>query len=242
MIQCLILAGGLGTRMKSVTDAMPESLPKALIPIHGKPFAHHQLEWLARSGVQSVVYSIGYRGDAIRESVGDGSRFGLSVRYVDEGKDLRGTGGAIRLAADSGLLEEDFFVLYGDSYLPIPYRPIWDFYQTRKEGALMTVLKNQGLWDASNVVFRDGRVVLYDKTLGDRKPAEMVYIDYGLSVLSRGRVMREISANEKSDLAAFFTRASREGSLLGYEVKERFYEIGSPQGLADLEQLLKTRS
>jgi NDP-sugar pyrophosphorylase family protein len=227
----IILAAGLGTRMKQWT----ETIPKALIPVHGKPFAHHQLAWLARSGVTSVVYSIGHMGDRIRDAVGDGRSFGMKIQYVDEGTNLRGTGGAVRMAVDLGVMDPDFLVLFGDSYLPIELKPIVDYYQTRPEGALMTVLRNQGLWDASNVIYRDGRVVLYDKTLKDRKPPEMVYIDYGLSILNREAVRAEIPSDRKTDLAEFFHQRSLTGKLAGYEVKQRFFEIGSPQGLADFE-------
>lgn len=232
--QCLILAGGLGTRMKQWT----EDMPKALIPVHGEPFAYHQLAWLAKSGVRSVVFSIGYKGERIREAVGDGSRWGLEVSYVDEGKDLRGTGGAVRLCVESGRMAETFWVLYGDSYLPIELPPIGDHFARSGCHTLMTVLKNQGQWDASNAIYRDGQVVLYDKTLGDRKPPDMTYIDYGLSILTRETVRERIPADRKSDLAEYFTAASRTGALAGFEVTERFYEIGSPQGLADFEAFL----
>jgi len=95
-VQCLILAGGLATRLRPVT----ETVAKAVMPVAGRPFAEYQLEWLARAGVTDVVYAIGFHGDQIRAAVGDGSRFGIRVTYVDEGEILLGTGGAVRLAYD----------------------------------------------------------------------------------------------------------------------------------------------
>lgn len=233
-MQCLILAGGLGTRIRAISG----DRPKALLPIHGKPFVQHQLEWLARQGVGEVVLSIGHRGAMIREAVGEGASFGLAVRYADEGDDLRGTAGAIRFALDRGLLAPGFFVLYGDSYLPIDYPPVW---AASGEGRhlTMTVLKNDGRWDRSNVLFRGGRVVLYDKRHPDPAAAGIDYIDYGLSVVTADCIRAQVPTGGKADLADIFAAESRAGALRGFEVFERFYEIGSPQGIEDLAAYLE---
>ena len=228
-MQCLILAGGLGTRMRPLTDGCP----KTLLPVRGKPFAYHQVRWLASQGVTEIVYSIGHQGDQIRD-YWESEPAPVGIRYVDEGDRLRGTGGAIRLAFDQGVLAESFFVTYGDSFLPVALPPVWSAYQSSGRPALMTVLRNDGRWDRSNVVYEDGRVVLYDKTGG----LEMHYIDYGLSVVSRGLFEY---APESFDLAALLNDLSLRGELAGYEVSERFYEIGSPGGLQDLEQYLVGR-
>src|SRR6185369_10392492 len=114
-MQCVILAGGIGSRMWPET----RTVPKTLLPVAGRPFAHWQLEWLSRSGIDSVVYCLGYLAEDVRTFVGDGRQFGLKVSYVDEGEALRGTAGALRLALDSGVLDEDFLVLYGDSWLQV---------------------------------------------------------------------------------------------------------------------------
>src|ERR1017187_8690309 len=106
-MQCVILAGGLGTRMWPET----KSIPKTLLPIAGTPFATWQLSWLARSGIDSVVYCVGHLGQLIRDHVSDGSCWGLSVRYVDEGDRLRGTAGALRLASDENGLGGEVLVL-----------------------------------------------------------------------------------------------------------------------------------
>lgn len=235
-MQCAILAGGLGTRIAAVS---PE-LPKALIPVAGEPFAHHQLSLLAGAGIRDVVYCIGHRGAAIRRFVGDGSRWGLQVRYVDEGDALRGTAGALRLAIDAGALAPSFFVLYGDSYLPVDYGAVWNaFERANDKAALLTVFRNEEKWDRSNVLFENGEVLLYDKARKDPRASRMVYIDYGLSVFHRETVERHVPAGRMSDLADVYRDLSVAGLLAGYEVHERFYEIGSPAGLEDLRRHLQ---
>jgi protoporphyrinogen oxidase/choline kinase len=199
----------------------------------GKPFVHYQLEWLASEGITDVVYSIGYRGGAIRDYVGDGSRWGIRAVFVDEGEQLLGTAGALRLAFDQGVLEPTFAVLYGDSYLRISLPAMWQRFEASGQPALMTVLRNEGRWDRSNVIYRDGQVVLYDKNAG---PQSMQHIDYGISLLRRDVIEQEVPAGQRSDLAPLLNRLSREGRVAGFEATERFYEIGSPQGLADFEQ------
>jgi NDP-sugar pyrophosphorylase family protein len=232
-MQCVILAGGLGTRMRERGG----DLPKAMIPVLGKPFLFYQLEWLARQGVRRVILSIGYRGKMISQAVADGSQFGLSVAYSDEGNVPRGTGGALRLAADLGLLGQSFFVLYGDSYLPIELAPIW---QTSEYGRIctMTVMRNLGKWDKSNVVFRGGQLVVYDKYAQDPHALGMDYIDYGLSILTRNVIADNLTPGQVTDLAHILNRLSIEGRLRGHEVFERFYEVGSPEGLSDFEKYI----
>ncbi len=227
-MQCVILAGGLGTRMRPLT----ETCPKTLLPVHGRPFAWHQMHWLAAQGVTDVVYSIGHHGEMIRQYWEQEPSPVPSIRYVDEGQELRGTGGALKLALESGVLAESFFVTYGDSYLPVQFAPVWEAFHASDMPALMTVLRNGGRWDRSNVIYKNGRVVLYDKQ-GD---ASMEYIDYGLSAMHRA-LLAGITENV-FDLAAIFHELSMRGQLAGFEVSERFYEIGSPQGLHDLEEYL----
>jgi NDP-sugar pyrophosphorylase family protein len=232
-MQCVVLAGGLGTRMGAWTERMP----KALIPVGGRPFAELQMQWLASQGVTDVVYSIGYRGDMLRDALGDGSRWGLPIRYVDEGDDLRGTGGALRLAADHNALDDAFLVLYGDSFLPVDFTDVFTAFVTSSQPALMTVFRNDGQWDRSNASYAEGRV-RYDK----RRPSpDMHYIDYGLSALIRDVIDERVPSGAVFDLADLFHVLSLEDLLAGYEVRERFYEIGSPEGLRQLEQYLQSR-
>jgi len=238
MLQCVILAGGIGTRMRPATEQMP----KALLPVLGRSFCDWQLELLAARGIERVLCSVGYRGEMIRDHLGDGSRFGLEVKYVDEGERLRGTGGALRLAYDLGELEAAFFVLYGDSYLPIDYGAVERAWRETSMPALMTVLRNEGRWDASNAIYSDGRVVLYDKDRPADRSAEMRWIDYGLSVLNRDVLAEYCVTGAVADLADLMRDLSRDGRLAGLEVSERFYEAGSPQGLRDLEQHLSRQA
>jgi MurNAc alpha-1-phosphate uridylyltransferase len=240
-MQCLILAGGLATRMRPLT----ETIPKAMIPVEGQPFVDHQLTWLAAHGVTDVVLSVGYLGDAIRQHVGGGERFGLRVRTVDEGTKLRGTAGAVRLALDQGVLEPRFLVTYGDSFLPVDFAAVERAHAASGAPALMTVFHNQGRWDTSNVVLKKtpagDKVALYDKQRRTRAPESFTFIDYGLSSFERRVIADEIPAGATADLADLFHRLSVRGDLAGLEVHERFYEIGSPAGLEDFAAWLRAR-
>jgi NDP-sugar pyrophosphorylase family protein len=235
MVQVLVLAGGLGTRLWPRTA----TVPKALVPVAGRPFAEHQIELLAASGVDDIVFAIAHRGDMIRRALGDGHRWGVRVRYSDEGAGLQGTGGAVRLFAVSGLADQAFAVLYGDSYLPLDYQAAWEAYGRCGAPALMTVIENHDRWDTSNAAFVGNGRVRYRKGAGTR--GGMSHIDYGLSVLARDLVLERIPAGGPSDLADLFTALGEHGELAGYEVADRFYEIGSDDGHADLEALLAGR-
>lgn len=232
-MQCAILAGGLATRMRPRT----ETVPKALLPVNGRPFADIQLAWLAEQGVSDVVLCIAHLGEQIREYVGDGARWGLAVAYVDEGDRLLGTAGALRLAYERDALDPAFLVLYGDSYLTCELAPVWREFEQRRPAALMTVYRNEGRYDRSNARLSGGSVV-YDKRVADPASAGMHHIDYGLSILDRDQVIAPLPAGEVVDLADVYTELGAAGRLAGYEVTDRFYEIGSPAGLAELEDLL----
>ena len=225
-----ILAGGLATRLRPIT----ERIPKALIEVAGRPFVEWQLEHLAGQGVRRAVMCIGYHGDQIEACVGTGKRFGLEVEYSPDGPRLLGTGGALRQALP--LLGSEFFVLYGDSYLPVDYGAVQASYAASGKPALMTVLANADQWDKSNVEYREGVVVEYNK----RAPRpQMRHIDYGLGILSAP--VLEGPADEVFDLADVYHGLSVEGRLAGHEVTERFYEIGSHAGIADTEAYLAKR-
>lgn len=218
-----VLAGGLATRMKPLT----ETIPKSLLDVQGKPFIARQLECLADRGVRTAVLCIGHLGEMVRQRVGDGAAFGLEVRYSDEGSTLLGTGGALKKALP--LLGEAFLVQYGDSLLEIDYEAVEKAFLGSGCKGLMTVYRNEGRLDASNVRFAEGRILKYDK--GSRDP-EMRHIDYGLGGL-RAAAFDGVRAGERLDLARIYQGLLAENQLAGYEVFERFYEIGSPAGLAD---------
>lgn len=228
-IPVAILAGGLATRLLPLT----EKIPKVLLPVAGKPFLAHQLSLLRTRGIRKVVLCLGHLGEQVFNEFGDGHAFDIQLEYCFDGPKLLGTGGALRQALPK--LGESFFVLYGDSYLPTPFAPIADFFQSSGKDGLMTVFRNEGLYDASNVVFRSGEIEIYDKK---NKCPEMHHIDYGLS-LFKARVFRDWPAGRAFDLAEVMQKLIRERNLAGFEVAQRFYEIGSRAGLAELEALLK---
>lgn len=224
-----LLAGGLATRLRPLT----ETVPKAMLDVAGEPFIAHQLRLLRREGISRVVICTGYLADRIEAYVGDGCRFGLSVTYRIDGPKLLGTGGALRAALDD--LGGEFLVMYGDSWLDIPYAPVVEAFRASGELALMTVFRNEGQWDTSNVWLEDGRIRLYDKRA---KLPQMHHIDWGLGML-RAEVLAARAANEPFDLAEIYSGLSREGRLAGYEVTTRFYEIGSAEGLKETDALLR---
>lgn len=228
MLPVAILAGGLATRLRPLT----ETIPKALVEICGEPFLAHQLRLLRRSGIERVVLCVGYCGDQIEQYAGDGSGFGLAIQYSYDGPKLLGTAGALKKALP--LLGEESFVLYGDSYLPCDYAAVERAFHVSGKIALMTVFRNDGQWDYSNVEFSEGRIRSYDKA--NRTPA-MRHIDYGLGVIRREAFDR-VREDEPADLAMLYQDLLHRGELAGYELSARFYEIGSQQGIGDLEEFL----
>jgi NDP-sugar pyrophosphorylase family protein len=229
MLPVAILAGGLATRLRPLT----ERIPKALIEINGEPFIAHQLRLLHSRGIRRVVLCLGYLGEMVREYVGDGQAFGLAVEYSFDGPVLRGTAGAIHQALD--LLGSAFFVLYGDSWLPCDYAAVEAAFLVEGKTGLMTVFRNDGQWDSSNVQFTGGRILAYDKR--NRTP-EMRYIDYGLGVFKR-QAFDSLQPGSVHDLAALYQDLLARGDLAALEMPERFYEIGSAEGIEELSRILK---
>jgi len=227
----VILAGGLATRLYPVT----RKIPKSLILINGRPFIDHQLELLKEKGVTQVVLCVGNLGGMIESHVGDGSRFGLEVRYSYDGDVLLGTGGAIKKAA--GILPAAFMILYGDSYLDIDFSSVVQQFNTGNFPALMTVYRNWNTFDTSNILMKDGKIVRYDKK--SRDPT-MEYIDYGLIAI-RKQVFDAYPSNEPFDLSAVLSRLVDAGQVIGYEVTKRFYEIGSSSGIKETEEYIRIR-
>ena len=226
-----ILAGGLATRLRPIT----ERIPKSLVDVAGRPFAEHQIELLRRNHISDIVFLVGHLGELVEQALGDGSRWGVRVRYVFDGPTQLGTGGALRAALPA--LGESFFVLYGDSYLDCDYGAIERAFAGSGRSALMTVCENDDRWDRSNVMFRDGRIMAYDKV--GRTPG-MRHIDYGLGAF-RASVFSARAAGEPFDLAAVYQDLLARGDLAGYDVGGRFYEIGSPAGLEETRGYLSAR-
>src|ERR1700760_376353 len=228
----VILAGGLATRLRPLT----EKIPKALVEVAGRPFLEYQIELLKQNSVTEVILCVGYLGEMIEQRYGDGEALGVRIRYSFDGPLLLGTGGAIKKA--STLLPDAFFVLYGDSYLPIDFQAVAAAFTEAGRPALMTVYKNADAWDTSNVWFERDRIRLYSKR---EKLPEMRFIDYGLMVCTR-QIFDDCPSDVPFNLADTLETLSRNGQLAGHEVYQRFYEIGSPSGLAELNQLLSKRS
>ena len=226
-----ILAGGLATRLHPIT----QTIPKALVDVAGKPFISRQLEYLQAQGIRRAVLCIGFLGEMIEAVVGNGEQFGLEVSYSPDGPTLLGTGGALKKALP--LLGEHFFVLYGDSYLPVDFSGVQQAYARSGQQALMTVLENGDRWDKSNVLFEGGRLVEYNK---HAPRPDMAYIDYGLGVVA-AKVLAQYPVDEPFDLADVYQTLSKHGQLAGLEVHERFYEIGSHSGLKEAEEFFLTK-
>lgn len=224
MFPIAILAGGLATRLRPLT----EDMPKALVDMNGEPFITHQLRLLHRAGINKVVLCVGYRGEQIVKAVGDGSALGVKVDYVFDGPQLLGTAGAIRNAVDK--CGESFFVLYGDSYLECDYAAVQKAFEASGKLGLMTVYHNRGQWDASNVEYIFGRILTYDKR---QRSSRMQYIDYGLGVFHRG-AFTSIPSGSPCDLESVYRDLLKKDQLAGFEVTQRFYEVGSLTGIQEL--------
>ena len=227
-----ILAGGLATRLRPLT----EKIPKALLDLNGEPFIAHQLRLLQSRGIAHVVLCIGYLGEMVQQVVGDGAAFGLHVDYVFDGPKLLGTAGALKRAiAAVPALNNAFFTLYGDSYLPTDFLAVHRHFQSSGKTALMTIYKNVGQFDASNVIFDGQNILVYDKK--SRRP-DMHHIDYGLGIFHASAFNR-VPPGQPFDLATLYAQLLAEGQLAGFEIPDRFYEIGSLEGISDTARYLK---
>ena len=204
--------------------------------VAGRPFIAHQLNLLSRQGITDVVVCTGYLGEQIESYVGDGAKFGLRVRYSRDGDKPLGTGGALRRALP--MLGERFMVMYGDSYLRTALSPVYATFRASGRPALMTVYRNVNQIERSNVEFANGVIHSYDKV---RHTDAMLHIDYGLGVLDAS-VLSARPTDLAFDLADLYQELANRGLLGGFEVSERFYEIGSPAGLAETEAFLRTTS
>jgi N-acetyl-alpha-D-muramate 1-phosphate uridylyltransferase len=229
-IQVVILAGGRATRLGELT----KNRPKSLVEIQGKPFLAYQLELLKDHEISDIVLCIGHLGGQIRKAFGDGSNYGVHLTYSLEDEPL-GTAGALKNAAP--YLNDTFLVIYGDSYLLLDFVKIYAYFLTQQKLSLDTVFRNNDAFDASNIVIRDNMVEGYSKS---EKTPDMVYIDCG-AVIFRKEVLQLIPENHFYSLEELFLRLIEKEQLLAFEVKERFYEIGSPQGLKDFEAFIQRR-
>jgi len=226
-----ILAGGLATRLRPLT----ERIPKSLLDVAGKPFAVRQIELLRQHDLKEIVFCVGYLGEQLQATLGDGSIWGVKLSYVSDGPQPLGTGGSLRKALPC--LGDAFVVLYGDSYLDCDYQAVIRSFQSSGKDGLMTVFRNAGQWDQSNVLFREGQIIRYDKKLGS---TEMQHIDYGLGIL-KSRVLSQYPDETWLDLATVYQDLLARNGLAGFEVTRRFYEIGSLTGLEEMQEYFRRK-
>ncbi len=251
-MQVVVLMGGLGTRLKEYT----KECPKSLVDVEGRPFFDYSLRLLIHHGFRKFLFLIGYRAEMIEDYYGDGSSLGISIIYCYDGEDLLGTGGAVRRAYD--LLEDDFLIMYGDSFMDIDYEEtLYRYFEGKSRGmqALMTVLKNGNRFDKSNVIMDGTEIKLYDKM---NMTPEMDYIDYGVCMYEKGlftdkylKNIVEIPAegetnsagmvNIKFDIALIQNRLSIDKKIAAHIVTRRFYEIGSPASLNEFREYVRHR-
>jgi MurNAc alpha-1-phosphate uridylyltransferase len=225
-MQVAILAGGLATRLRPLTH----TIPKSMVMIQGKPFLEYQLDFLKKGGIDDIILCVGHLKEQIESYFGDGSQFGVTIQYSKEEGPLLGTGGALRNARD--LLDDTFFVMYGDSYLFLDFKDIWRYFHRFDKSGLMVVYKNEDKYDTSNVSIDGIYVKKYSKT---EQTPDMVYIDYGVSIL-RKKVLESVPVNEYYSLETIFSSLLAQKELLSFPVKQRFYEIGSKEGLAEFQE------
>jgi NDP-sugar pyrophosphorylase family protein len=223
-----VLAGGRGTRLGEHV----RETPKPLLEVAGEPFLVHQLRLLAAHGAGEVVLCVGYLGERIEARIGP-ERFGVRIAYSYDSPELDGTLGAIRRAVP--LLGERFLVLYGDTYLRVDYRASAAAWGCSGMPAMMTVLRNEGRWDASNACFDGMRVTAYDKLAPS---PQMRWIDYGLGGLTAAALAG--TSCRGCDLSALYAELAKCGELFGFETTERFYEIGTPAALAETDAFLRS--
>ena len=225
--QAVILAGGLGTRIRPVT----EKIPKSLVEVEGRPFIFYQLDLLIKNRVNQVILLLGYMGEMVEEVIRQSEYHSkMSFSFAYDGPDLLGTAGSVRKAIH--LMADNFFLLYGDSYLDCDYQAVYSKFSEQGRLALMTVLKNNNQWDRSNVVLDGDEILLYSK---NEVTKDMNYIDYGLSIFNKNAFLRYVPESKKYDLFNLFTELLQLKQLSSYEVSTRFYEIGSFAGIRDLE-------
>lgn len=239
---CVILAGGLGTRLHAVTG---DRIPKALVEVAGRPFLDWQLRLLKSQQIDNVILCIGHHAEAIEQFAGNGSKWGIQINYSKDGPKLLGTGGALRQALDRGLVQESFFLLYGDSYLPVDFQRVANSFLDSKRPALMSVYQNKNTIEPSNCCVMNGEIKAYVKSPAERERLktkhgwEFDWVDYGLSIFSV-RWVERIPSQTVADLAVELQKSSLENELSCYEMASPYFEVGSEAGLKKLDQWLRT--
>jgi MurNAc alpha-1-phosphate uridylyltransferase len=229
MLTVAVLAGGFGTRLKPLTDA----IPKSMIQIHGRPFVHWQMQMMSEQGINDVVFCLGNKSAMISDFIGDGSQYAIRVRYSFDGEQQLGTGGALKKSLP--LLGDRFMVVYGDSYPPVRLQSVEDAFHQAKKPALMTVFLNEGRFDSSNADFSEGMVKKYVK---GENAKDLRYVDYGIGCYE-STIFASLESQAPLDLGQICSKLAAKGDLAGYEIEERFYEIGSFEGIKDFTEYIE---
>ena len=226
-MQVVVLMGGLGTRLNS-------PLPKSLQDIYNLPFFQYQLEIMIQAGFNKFVFCVGYGAKEIEDYFGDGSSFGITIQYSNDGEQLLGTGGAIKKALP--LLKDQFIVIYGDSFMDVNYFAVILKFLYSNKPALMTIMHNNNQFDKSNIVYSNKKIISYNKK---HPRITMHYIDYGISIFNKYLFTQY--NQDIFDLSDLQSHLADKQLLEAYEVYNRFYEIGTPNALKEFKQYAKQR-
>jgi|SRR5579872_2302769 len=229
MTQIVVLAGGKATRLYPLT----KDIPKSLIPINGIPFIVHQIQLFKKNNISEIVLCVGTFSDKIMEYLGDGSKFGVSIKYsIEDPSRLLGTLGALKKAYD--LLDEHFFVIWGDSYLETDFDKVLEAFLKSGKIGLMTAYKNENKIEPSNMSVRDNMVIGYNK----KQNRDFEYVDYGLSIFKKN-ALNFFPEGQNLDLSELNTKLISLNQLAAFVVSDRYYEVGSFQGINDLQDHLQ---
>ena len=231
MSHAIVLAGGLATRLYPLT----ENMAKCLVPCAGRPFVDYSLAWMASTGVTHATFVLGHFADQVAAHLGTLDVEGLKIDWIDEGKTRLGTGGAVTKALEKFPEQKDFLVVYGDSFLPTDFSKI----ATANAQALMAIFHNMGALDSSNVHLKNGRVEKYSKDPKVQKRENFQHIDYGISYWKSDYFQKHRPKETVWDLALLMSETAARGDMRALEVKERFFEIGSPRGYQEFQDLLE---
>lgn len=224
------MAGGLATRLRPLTN----DIPKSLILIQGKPFLQYQIELLTRYDIKDIVLCVAYMGKKIEDYFGDGNKFGVKITYSYEKNKLLGTGGALKLVEP--YLNENFFLLWGDSYVRLNYKEMHDFHlkNTNDFDVTIAIFYNIRNYDKSNIIYERGRIKKYEKNSKD----EMKYIDAGIMVFNK-KILKRIPSGKVFQIEDLFHKLAKEEKLKPFLIKKRYYEIGSLKGLNQFKKFVK---
>jgi NDP-sugar pyrophosphorylase family protein len=230
-MQIVILCGGLGTRLSHLT----KYTPKSMIQIEGKPFLEYQIENLKKQSIKDIVLCVGHLSEKIEEYFGKGEKFEVNIKYSYEKEKLFGPIGALKNTEP--LLEETFFIMYGDSYLSVDLHKVQNYFMQHDKPALMVVYKNQDKYDRSNLIVQDNMVIGYGEK---ERTRDMIYIDYGTSIL-RKKILEILPKDTPISTEQFFSDLVKKRELMAFEAEERFYHIGDLESLEEFRSYIRTK-